>query len=131
LSGGTVWVTGVQDGKPRAGVAITVYDANGTSRATGRTDAQGMARFSDLPSLARTTEPQDCEYGCGTEFDGYIGAQLNEDRAVIGFNAYDPDLAAWRFDISGAWSVPRNGSAMPSTPSQKCRPSGVSGAAPK
>lgn len=106
LSGGTVWVTGVQDGKPRAGVVVTVYDADGKTRATGRTDAQGTARFSNLPSLARTVAAQDCEYGCGTEFDGYIGAQLNEDRAVIGFNAYDPDLAAWRFDISGAWSVP-------------------------
>lgn len=100
VDGGVVWVSGVRDGKARPGATVTVHDAAGKVRGTARTDAQGIARFSEL----RGTSPSsDCEE-CDANFDGYVAVVLNDDRAVVGFNAWDPDLAAWHFGISGAWS---------------------------
>ncbi|MGH7467420.1 MAG: alpha-2-macroglobulin family protein [Longimicrobiales bacterium] len=97
---GMVWVTGVGDGRPRAHALVTLYDRAGKVRTTAHTDAQGLARLSNFrPSASES----DCEFYCGG-FDGYAAAVLNDDRAVVGFNAYDPDLAPWRFDIWGAWS---------------------------
>ena len=101
IDAGVVWVTGVRDGRPRAGVNITVHDVNGRARATGITDAQGLARFSNLRSPG--VRP-DCRANCSTNFDGYVAAVQKDDRAVVGLNAWDEDLAAWRFDISSAWS---------------------------
>ncbi|HEX6559756.1 MAG TPA: alpha-2-macroglobulin family protein [Longimicrobiales bacterium] len=102
LDGGLVWVTGVRDGKARPGATVTLYNADGKVLGSARTDAQGLARF----AAVRTDAPaQDCGENCGSGFEGYIAAVLNDDRAVVGFSSYDPDLAAWRFDISSAWST--------------------------
>jgi len=97
---GMVWVTGVHDGRPRANVNVTLFDAAGKPRANGRTDAQGLVR---LANFRPATERQ-CRFGWCGNFQGYISATLNDDRAVVGLNLYDPDLAPWRFGISGAWS---------------------------
>src|SRR5690606_14300405 len=87
-----VWVTGVKDGLPREGVAVTLHEPNGRVRAGGRTDARGLVR---LENFADPAEP--CEgWECGST-DGYVVASTAEDRAVVGVNAYDPDLAPWRF----------------------------------
>lgn len=103
VDGGVVWVSGVRDGKPRPGATVTVHDAAGKMRGTARTDAQGVARFNELRGASPSS---DCEE-CGDNFDGYVAAALKDDRAVVGFNAWDPDLAAWHFGISGAWSTPQ------------------------
>ncbi|HLF22484.1 MAG TPA: MG2 domain-containing protein, partial [Burkholderiales bacterium] len=100
LDGGIVWVTGVRDGRPRAGVVVTVYDAGGKARAKARTDAQGYARFSGLEKIVTTATCDECD----SSFEGYVAAVLNDDRAVAGFTSYDPDLAAWRFGVWSAWS---------------------------
>src|SRR5690606_25437088 len=39
--------------------------------------------------------------------DGYVVATTADDRAVVGITSYDPDLAPWRFGISGAWGEER------------------------
>jgi alpha-2-macroglobulin len=99
---GMVWVTGVDDGKPRADVAIAVHDAAGQVRARARTDEQGLAR---LTGLRPATATEDCGYDCNAGFEGYVAAVLGDDRAVVGLNAWDPDLAAWNFGIPAAWSA--------------------------
>jgi alpha-2-macroglobulin len=100
LDDGMVWVTGVGDGRPRADVSVTIHDAAGQVRARARTDAQGMARLAGL----RAATAVECQEDCNPGFDGYIAAVLGDDRAVVGLNAWDPDLASWNFGIWGAWS---------------------------
>lgn len=102
LDDGVVWVTGVGDGRPRGDVQVTVHDATGAVRATARTDAQGIARLSGLRPAGAADE---CGDECSPGFDGYVAAVLGSDRAVTGFNAWDPDLAAWNFGVSSAWST--------------------------
>lgn len=99
LDGGMVWVTGVNDGKPRPGAVVHLYNSAGKQIANARTDAQGLARFPNVRTLVGT----ECEE-CNDGFEGYVAATLLDDRAVVGFNSYDPDLAPWRFGISSAWS---------------------------
>lgn len=96
-----VWVTGVSDGLPREGAEVVLHDANGQVRATGRTDATGLALLDGLPAA----EPGCGSWGCG--FEGYIAAKLDRDRAVVGIDASDPDLAPWRFNVMSAWGAAR------------------------
>jgi alpha-2-macroglobulin len=102
LDDGVVWVTGVGDGRPRANAAITVHDVEGRVRARALTDAQGIARLSGLRPAGAAA---DCVDECTPGFDGYVAATLGADRAVVGFNAWDPDLAGWNFGVWSAWSV--------------------------
>jgi uncharacterized protein YfaS (alpha-2-macroglobulin family) len=98
-----VWVTGVHDGLPRPGAAVTLHDPKGRVRARGVSDREGLVRFDRLPPLAG----EECnEWGCG-DFDGYVVAERQGDRALVGINAYDPDLAPWRFNVNGAWGIER------------------------
>ncbi len=97
---GVVWVTGVSDGRPRAGARVTLYDSRGRPRATATTDAEGLARLTGLkPDTAQGSEER--RYYGG--FDGYVGAALGTDRAVVPVSAYDADLSPWRFHVSSAW----------------------------
>ncbi|HVH39909.1 MAG TPA: MG2 domain-containing protein [Gemmatimonadaceae bacterium] len=104
---GTVWVTGVSDGLPRAGATVVLHDAAGERLATARTDAQGIARLRDFP--ARPPEPEDDEQARrrSGEAEGYVTATLGPDRAVVPVNRYDPDLSPWSFGVSGAWDGKR------------------------
>lgn len=101
---GMVWVTGVSDGRPRPGATVTLHDARGRTRASGRTDAQGLAH---LESFRVYPDSITCEEGACDGFEGYVAATLGDDRAVVGLNAWDPDLAPWRFGIWGAWGEQR------------------------
>jgi hypothetical protein len=97
-----VWVTGVSDGLPREGAEVVLHDAQGKVRATGRTDARGLALLDRLPPLA-----DECGgWGCGG-LEGYVVASLGKDRAIVGVTAYDPDLAPWRFGARSAWGPER------------------------
>jgi len=96
-----VWVTGVNDGLPREGVDVALHDLSGAVRARGRTDARGLARLEGF-APATPCEGWECESA-----DGYVVATTADDRAVVGITSYDPDLAPWRFGISGAWGEER------------------------
>ncbi|HSL72170.1 MAG TPA: MG2 domain-containing protein, partial [Longimicrobiales bacterium] len=97
---GWVWVTGVRDGRPRANALVTLYGKSGKTRATARTNVQGLARLTNY----RPVDAADrCEGWCGG-FEGYVSATLNDDRAVVGLSTYDPDLGPWSFDIWAAWN---------------------------
>ncbi|HET6762390.1 MAG TPA: Ig-like domain-containing protein, partial [Longimicrobiaceae bacterium] len=60
----TVWVTGVSDGRARPGVEVTLHDTAGAARASGRTDAGGIAVLRGFrPPAARAR--RDCgDEGC-------------------------------------------------------------------
>ena len=106
---GVVWITGVSDGKPRAGAAVQLHDATGRRIAAGTTDAQGLVRFTSIvDSDARevSTESDDEEGGVGS-FEGYVSATLGTDRALTAINRYDPDLSPWRFNVSSAYGDDR------------------------
>lgn len=97
-----VWVTGVSDGLPREGVTVTLHEPNGRVRASGRTDASGLARLTGFADPAEPCNNWECE-----STDGYVVARTADDRAVVGVNAYDPDLAPWRFGVYSAWGETR------------------------
>jgi hypothetical protein len=107
---GTVWVTGVSDGMPRAGARVTLYDNSGKVRATGLTDARGLARLAGYASDTTATEGGDegecdeCDY---SGFEGYVSAALGTDRALVSVSRYDPDLSPWQFNVSAAWGADR------------------------
>src|SRR5438309_3958676 len=111
VSEAAVWVTGVGDGKPRAGARVTLYDAKGKTRATATTDAQGLARLSGLQADTTTAavEESECDERewSGRGLDGYVAASLGSDRAVVAVNRWDPDLSPWQFNVEGAWGDTR------------------------
>lgn len=101
---GVVWVTGVSDGGPRAGARVTLYDGHGRLRATATTDAEGLARLTGLkPDTGATGDERRYFFG----FEGYVGAALGTDRAVVPVSAYNADLSPWRFHVVSAWGGQR------------------------
>ncbi len=102
---GTVWVTGVRDGKPRAGATVRVRDERGRELARGITDSAGLARFA---ALARRPPPADDDGEDWTGgFEGSVEARLGDDRAVVGVSQYDPELNLWQFNVAPAWGTDR------------------------
>ncbi|AHG93764.1 alpha-2-macroglobulin domain protein 2 (plasmid) [Gemmatirosa kalamazoonensis] len=99
-----VWVTGVRDGLPRAGAAVTLFDVRGRRLGAARTDARGLARLTGLPRDPSGGEADDDERG---DLEGFVTVTLGDDRAVASVSRYDPDLSPWRFDVSGAWGAER------------------------
>ncbi|MBX6364733.1 MAG: Ig-like domain-containing protein [Gemmatimonadetes bacterium] len=106
---GAVWVTGVSDGRPRAGASVTLFDRSGRVRARGRTDASGVAvlgGFAPDSAAAQDASCPECEDDVGSGgFVGYVAATLGDDRAVVGISEWDPDLSPWRFGADRAWGV--------------------------
>lgn len=96
---GMVWVTDVSDGSPKAAARVTLYDPSGNVRGSGLTDATGLV---DLGTLRRSGDEEACAREC-YGFEGYVSAELDGDRALVGLSRYDPDLAPWRFDVNAAW----------------------------
>ncbi|HEU4457301.1 MAG TPA: MG2 domain-containing protein [Longimicrobium sp.] len=103
-----VWVTGVHDGRARRGVEVALHDTGGTVRASGRTDARGLAVLSGFRIPPPPANGQECESWCGgSSFEGYVSARDGADRAVVGVNEYDPDLSPYEFGVWGAWGEER------------------------
>lgn len=87
-----VWVTGVGDGVPRAGASVTVHDREGKERGRGVTDGRGLAHLVELkPS------------GGGIEHEGYVVAEMEDDRAIVSVGGYDSQLSPWQFNVRPAW----------------------------
>ena len=101
---GVVWVTGLSDGKPRGGATVTLRDTRGAVRATATTNADGVARF---PSFRPDTVPDQEGRWRYTPFEGYVSAQLGNDRAVTAISQYDPDLSPWQFKVRSAYGEER------------------------
>ncbi len=107
---GVVWVTGVSDGKPRSGAAVTLYDQKGRAIADARTDGGGIARLGRFKRYAPADDQGDDDGG-HWGFEGYVGVVLGNDRALVGINQYDPDLSPWQFNVPSAWGNQRNPAA--------------------
>ena len=99
----TVWVTGADDGRPRGGATVVLRDRAGRPLATGRTDAAGLVRLTGFRAYPADTAPGDEEIGASTATPMLLGA----DRTLVGVREYDPDLSAWRFNVSPAWGADR------------------------
>jgi len=110
---GVVWVTGVGDGRPRAGAAVTLHDREGRVRARATTDAQGLARLAGFATDTAAGVGDDEEEWGGDfqEFDGYVAATLGTDRALVAVSRYDPDLSPWQFNVRAAWGDERRSEA--------------------
>ena len=101
---GNVWITGVGDGKPRAGVLIKVRDAKRRILAQGSTDARGLFRFAGVRRKPKSGSDDEER---GESFQGYIEARLGADRALAGVSDSDPDLNPWQFNVSAAYGADR------------------------
>ena len=101
---GMVWVTGVNDGAPKAGANVVLLDAGGRRLASATTDARGLARLS---GWANTPVRDDDDEEGNTGFEGYVRVTLGSDRAVTAINRWDPDLSPWRFNVHSAWGDQR------------------------
>ena len=99
LTGGVAWVTGIADGKPKAGATVALYDGKGVRKATARSGPDGVATF---PAF----KPDSTTEGY-TSFEGYVVATLGTDRAITSISQYDPDLSPWRFNVRSAWGQDR------------------------
>ncbi|MBC8089440.1 MAG: Ig-like domain-containing protein [Phycisphaerae bacterium] len=93
---GAVWVTGANDGKPRAGAQVVLHDVKGSVLARGTSDAQGLAQLANFTWLKPGNDEDD-------NGEGYVAVTLGEDRALLAVRDGDPDLAPWRFDLNSAW----------------------------
>ena len=110
---GVVWVTGASDGRPRAGAGVTLYDADGKVLTTARTDSTGIARLTNFLRASGSTatagdeeEEEGGDYEGG--FQGYVAAELGDDRAVTGVRDWDPDLSLWQFNVDPAYGSSRS-----------------------
>jgi uncharacterized protein YfaS (alpha-2-macroglobulin family) len=104
-----VWVTGANDGLPRAGASVALYDVRGRLRATSKTDARGLAHlagWNDKPPKP-TAADSTAEERSNGDSDGYIKVTLGDDRAITDVNHWDADLSPWRFNVSPAWGDDR------------------------
>jgi len=105
----TVWVTGVNDGRARGGVEVQLHDTSGAVRASGTTDARGIAVLSGFKAApVQADAEEECESYCSSpSFEGYVSARDGGDRALVGVNEYDPDLSPYQFGIYNAWGEER------------------------
>jgi uncharacterized protein YfaS (alpha-2-macroglobulin family) len=103
---GVVWVTGVHDGKARAGAQVTLMDYAGRAVASATTNASGIATFPGYRALPPArSDSTDVPFDDG--FEGYVVATLGADRALAGVSQYDPDLGPWNFKVSSAYGAER------------------------
>jgi len=95
-----VWVTGVQDGVAKSGVAVELHDPFGRVQAHGTTNAQGLVR---LAGFSPDTSVEVQQRG----FAGYVSASVGLDRGVVPVNTWSGDLAPWRFNVGSAYGTAR------------------------
>jgi hypothetical protein len=104
---GAVWVTGVNDGMPKQGATVVLFDSRGNPLDTARTDARGLARLGGWATSARAANNNDDDPYSGSDREGYVKVTLGDDRAITTINNWDPDLSPWRFNVYGAWGDQR------------------------
>ncbi|MDB4912814.1 MAG: alpha-2-macroglobulin domain protein 2 [Gemmatimonadetes bacterium] len=107
VSEGVVWVTGISDGSIKAGATVVVHNTRGKILATAKTDAQGIARFAKLVDPDMRAAPasggaDESEEMPAAGFEGYVSVTSGTDRAITAINEWDPDLAPYHFNVSGA-----------------------------
>ena len=99
---GAVWVTGANDGLPRAGATVVLFDNHGRALASARTDSRGLARLTGYRVPADTSAE-----GVNGTGESYVKVTLGDDHAIASVSRFDADLAPWRFNVSSAWGDDR------------------------
>ena len=118
-----VWVTTLDDAKPVEGARIAVQDCEGKVLATGATDGDGLARFTDLPDEAQVARCYRSERFNGfdgldyrdyfatsalTDLDGglFVTAQTDADLSFV-HSSWREGIESWRFQLpSERWQAP-------------------------
>ncbi len=91
--GSLVWVTSLDKGLPVANADVAVHDCkNGTVVWRGKTDAQGLARFSTPSEFSGYAE------GCMSRYA--VIARAGDDRSIV-LPGWDEGIQSWRFNLSG------------------------------
>lgn len=98
---GAVWVTDARNGTVRPGAQVTLHDNRGAVLARGTSNADGMVQLNGFTWRRRGTSDDD------TLDEGYVAVSQGDDRALLPVRDSDPDLAPWRFGMSGAYGVDR------------------------
>jgi hypothetical protein len=101
---GLVWAVHLSDGKPAAGVKVSVRDAKNKVRFTGTTGADGLVTVPGTTALVppkekgpalREDEPYEGERGAGRL---YVLAQQGADLAVLAGD-WNDGLQTWNFNL--------------------------------
>lgn len=100
-----VWVTSLEDAKPVAGARVSVFDCNGSALASGTTDADGIARFADLPGERDLPSQAGC--GTGTFWSPYASGVLvvasSGDDAAFTHSSWVQGIEPWRYQLPSYW----------------------------
>lgn len=101
-SSGAVWVTRLSDGKPVAGADVSLYDATGTQKWRGRTDANGLAAVAGLASLG------EARYAWQVPF-ALVAASKDGDTGVT-LSSWSGGFGPWAFGVQADWegNTPRS-----------------------
>ncbi|MDO4231950.1 MAG: MG2 domain-containing protein [Lautropia sp.] len=99
------WVTSLDDGKPVAGAQVRVSSCEGKEIAQATTDANGIARFDNLPPDAPI-----CDWTSTRDPDSssnyFISARLQkdgvEDMAFV-WSHWQRGIEPWRFQLTEHW----------------------------
>jgi len=96
LESSLVWVTSLDQAQPVNGASVQVCDCDGKPLWEGKTDAQGLARVTGLP-----TEPPDCQSPNYSEFNRglTVFARSGPDMAFV-HSSWNRGIEPWRFSIS-------------------------------
>jgi len=104
---GMVWVTGVDDGRPREGARVTLHASDGRVLTRATSDAQGLARLTAFAEPLVDTTDAAAGRGRDAADGGYVSVVHGADRALVAANSYDPDLSSWAFGVGSAWGSER------------------------
>ncbi|MDH4347770.1 MAG: MG2 domain-containing protein, partial [Gemmatimonadota bacterium] len=100
VAGGVVWVTGVNDGKPRGGADVKLHDRVGRLLARSSTGPDGVAVLTGYEVDSTVTR--------GWGLEGYVTAGLGNDRGLTSISSYDPDLSPWQFNVRSGYGAERH-----------------------
>lgn len=105
---GVVWVTRVSDGTVVSGAALSLYDADGSVKWQGKTDADGLAR---VPGLASLVGPGKGQGRRARDLEGgpsfaLVAASLEGDTGVT-LADWSGGFGPWAFGVEGAWDGKR------------------------
>jgi uncharacterized protein YfaS (alpha-2-macroglobulin family) len=109
-----VWVTTLDSAQPVEGARIAVQQCDGSVLGTGVTDAQGVARFSDLPipDEAKSCDSPELKGFTGIDYQEYyvnraltslnsglfVSAQTSGDLSFV-HSSWDQGIESWRFNL--------------------------------
>lgn len=95
-----VWAVDLRNGEPLAGAPVVIYDENGSPRASGTTDKDGVFKGLFQPREdSLYANPYDAFYA--------VLGKPGEDRFSLALSYWDIGIQGWDFDISTDYSPPR------------------------